>query len=153
MGHGASRRKRFRSRFQLHLFFAGVQRPRYKTDGCGRAVDAWRQMNAFEVAEGDEGGLVLLYDSNERTRQTAQQWLNVYGYTDILANGLIDSRISPPTWRFEDPTDCEACKGIMRDIVSDPEFLRYFANFDVIGPDGGQFGLASTFCVPEDVEK
>jgi hypothetical protein len=51
------------SKYQLHLFFAGVHRqPRYATGGSGRIIELWKRMNAFEIWEGDEEALVLAYD-------------------------------------------------------------------------------------------
>ena len=133
------------------MFFAGVHRqPRYSTNGSGVIVASWKAMDAFEISEGDEGGLVLVYNSGERTGEDAQQWLNAYGYTDSLANGSIDARKSEPEWRFKMPADSIDCRAMMRQVVSDPEFLRYFAHFQVIGPDGDRFGRADTFGVLGD---
>ena len=38
----------------------------------------------------------------------------------------------------------------MKEVVSDPEFLRYFAKFEVVGPDGCRRGQANIFYVPDD---
>ena len=94
----------YKCRYRLHLFFAGVHRlPRYTTDGSGRNVDAWKEMDAFEIGEGDPGGLVLIYNSRERTPLDAQQWLNRNGYIEFVACGRINARSSDPEWRFEKP--------------------------------------------------
>jgi hypothetical protein len=65
-----------------------------------------------------------------------------------LAIGLIDGKL--PELRFSNPADEEACKGILREAASAPEFLRYFGNFQTAGPDGHQFGQVNTFWVPGD---
>ena len=74
MSRGSSRPKGVVSgsacKYQLHLLFAGVHRqPRYATDGSGRIIDSWKRMNAFEIWEGDEGALVLVYNSNQRSAE------------------------------------------------------------------------------------
>ena len=108
------------------------------------------ERNAFEIGQGDGEGLVLIYSLRERTAQAAWQWLNEYGFTEFVASGRIDARIPEPEWRFEKPPDREFCAAVMSEIVSDPQFLRYFARFYVIAPDGHRFGRANSFYVPHD---
>ncbi len=141
----------YRCKYRLHPFFAGVHRqPRYATHGAGRNVDSWKGMDAFEIGQGDGEGLVLIYSLRERTARDAWQWLNEHGYTEFVASGRIDARIAEPEWRFEKPPDRELCAAVMCEIVSDPQFLRYFAKFYVVAPDAHRFGQANSFCVPDD---
>jgi hypothetical protein len=106
-------------------------------------------MDAFEIFEGPEGALIFVYDSNERTMEDARQWLREFGYTDFLANGSITALETEPEWRFNFPLETQSCTELMLDITSDSEFLRYFADFYVVGPNGDRLGQAKTFCVPE----
>jgi hypothetical protein len=107
-------------------------------------------MDAFEIGQGNGEGLVLIYSLRERTAHDASQWLSENSYTEFVASGRIDARIAEPEWRFEKPSDRELCAAIMCEIVSDPQFLRYFAKFHVVAPDGYRFGQANTFYVPDD---
>jgi hypothetical protein len=131
--------------FQLHLFFAGWQRGRYASDGTGVPKELWRQMDSFEICEGDNGGLVFVYNSKDRTQDAARQLLMAWEYTVFLAHGQIDANRSK--LQFQEPADRETCEECLRNAASDAEFLRYFAEFDVVGSNGKSFGQVNAFCV------
>jgi len=141
----------YQPKYRLHLFFGGVNRlPRFATDGMGRSVDEWKGMDAFEIWEGNDGGLALAYCTCERNSGDAQDWLIARGYTEFVASGKVAAQAADPTWRFEKPADSLICRAIVCELVTDPDFLRYYAKFKIIGPDGSAFGLAGSFCVPDD---
>jgi hypothetical protein len=102
-------------------------------------------MDSFVICEGDEGGLVFVYSSKDRTIEAAKKLLEEWQYTDFLANGVIDAPQSQ--LRFNEPNDRQMCEGCLRNAVSDAEFLRYFARFEVIGSSGQSFGQVNAFCV------
>jgi hypothetical protein len=82
--------------------------------------------------------ILHVFDKNSISTEKAEKALIEDGYFLRIAKGRVSAETQE--WHFIEPSDPNKCKQLLKKIVDDPEFLRYYSKYTVLAPNGELLG-------------